>query len=44
MSLVTRSHFYDRQIVTGGAEITEVLGELGLTANPATIPPSGETK
>ena len=43
-TLNTYSHFYDRQIVTGGAEITEVLGELGLTANPATIPPSGETK
>ena len=43
-TLNTYSHFYDRQVVSGGAEITEVLGELGLTANPATIPPSKETK
>ena len=34
-TLNTYSHFYDRQVVTGGAEITEVLGKFGLTANPA---------
>lgn len=38
-TLNTYSHFYNRQLVTGGSEITEFLNQIGLKANPAKLPP-----
>ncbi len=34
----TYSHFYDRQVVSGGAEITEVFRRAGINCKSATIP------